>query len=343
MKTLAEIKLWGKTIGAVKKHGSEKLYTSRHGQANNRLAYWESMMAVWGWTQGNPNPNGSGDPVACFIFEEVNVGDDVVQVTLHYDAGNGYTFDVAKNLNNGETETQERRNRTALEYHETINHNTYNTMNNPTLLKNLRCIPDFPKPGIQFQDVTTLFKNAECLRIMRDEIVDMYRDKGITKIVGIESRGFMLAGVVAAELGAGVVMCRKPGKLPGETIKESYMKEYGEDTIEIHKDSITEDDVVLIHDDLLATGGSMRAAYDLMQKFPAENFTVTSKLKFIPNPGNKNKGEEAGFTADEIERVAYLTTKGYLPVAVDVASRVFQVCYYDLGVGYHEVDLRLSE
>lgn len=85
-----------------KKHGSEKLYTSRHGQASHRLAYWESMMAVWGWTQGTPNPNGPGDPGACFIFEEVNVGDDVVQVTLHYDAGNDYTFDVAKNLHNGE-------------------------------------------------------------------------------------------------------------------------------------------------------------------------------------------------------------------------------------------------
>lgn len=140
-------------------------------------------------------------------------------------------------------------------------------MNNPTLLKNLRCIPDFPIKGIQFQDVTTLFKNAECLRIMRDEIVDIYKDKGITKVVGIESRGFMLAGVVAAELGAGVVMCRKPGKLPAETVKQSYTKEYGEDTIEIHKDSISENDVVLIHDDLLATGGSMRAAYYLVQKF----------------------------------------------------------------------------
>lgn len=140
-------------------------------------------------------------------------------------------------------------------------------MNNPTLLKNLRCIPDFPIKGIQFQDVTTLFKNAQCLRIMRDEIVDIYKDKGITKVVGIESRGFMLAGVVAAELGAGVVMCRKPGKLPAETVKQSYTKEYGEDTIEIHKDSISENDVVLIHDDLLATGGSMRAAYDLVQKF----------------------------------------------------------------------------
>lgn len=140
-------------------------------------------------------------------------------------------------------------------------------MNNPTLLKNLRVIPDFPIPGIQFQDVTTLFKDAECLQIMKKEICDLYRDKGITKVVGIESRGFMLAGVVASELGAGAVMCRKPGKLPGESIKQSYEKEYGTDTIEIHKDSIDENDVVLIHDDLLATGGSMRAAYELVKKF----------------------------------------------------------------------------
>ncbi len=140
-------------------------------------------------------------------------------------------------------------------------------MNNKKLLENLRVIPDFPIPGIQFQDVTTLFQNAECLQIMRDEIVDIYKDKGITKVVGIESRGFMMAGVVASELKAGAVMCRKPGKLPAETIKQSYKKEYGEDTIEIHKGSIDENDVVLIHDDLLATGGSMRAAYDLVKKF----------------------------------------------------------------------------
>ena len=86
-----------------KKHGSDNLYTSRHGKASNRLAYWNSMMAVWGWTTGTPSPNGAGDAGSGFIFEEVNVGDDVVQVTLHYDAGNGYTFDVAKNLHNGET------------------------------------------------------------------------------------------------------------------------------------------------------------------------------------------------------------------------------------------------
>ncbi len=102
---------------------------------------------------------------------------------------------------------------------------------------------------------------------MRDEIVGLYKDKGITKIVGIESRGFVMSSAVALELGAGVVLCRKPGKLPAETIQQSYTKEYGEDTIEIHKDSITENDTVLIHDDLLATGGSMRAAYDLVKKF----------------------------------------------------------------------------
>ena len=140
-------------------------------------------------------------------------------------------------------------------------------MNNEKLMKNLRVIPDFPIPGIQFQDVTTLFKDAECLKIMRDEIVELYKDKGITKVVGIESRGFMLSGAVGVALGAGAVMCRKPGKLPAETVQQSYKKEYGVDTIEIHKDAITEDDIVLIHDDLLATGGSMRAAYDLVKKF----------------------------------------------------------------------------
>lgn len=140
-------------------------------------------------------------------------------------------------------------------------------MNNPKLLENLRVIPDFPIPGIQFQDVSTLFNNPECLKIMTDEVVDLYKDKGITKIVGIESRGFLLATSVAVNLGAGVVMCRKPNKLPGETVTQSYNKEYGTDTICIHKDAIGPDDVVLIHDDLLATGGSMRAAYDLVKKF----------------------------------------------------------------------------
>ena len=140
-------------------------------------------------------------------------------------------------------------------------------MNNKKLMENLRCIPDFPQKGINFRDVTTLFKNAECLKIMEDELYELYKDKGITKIVGIESRGFVMASALAVRLGAGVVLCRKPGKLPAATVQESYTKEYGTDTIEIHEDAIDENDVVLLHDDLLATGGTMRAAYNLVQKF----------------------------------------------------------------------------
>lgn len=147
-------------------------------------------------------------------------------------------------------------------------------MNNKTLMDNLRCIPDFPQKGINFRDVTTLFKNPECLRIMVDDLYEIYKNKGITKIVGIESRGFVLASALAIRLGAGVVLCRKPGKLPAETVQESYTKEYGSDTIEIHKDAISEDDVVLLHDDLLATGGTMKAAYNLVSKFKPKNILV---------------------------------------------------------------------
>ena len=92
-------------------------------------------------------------------------------------------------------------------------------MNKETLKKNLREIPDFPKPGILFYDVTTLFKNAECLQGMIDELYELYKDKGITKVVGIESRGFILGGALAARLGAGFIMARKPGKLTGKTLR----------------------------------------------------------------------------------------------------------------------------
>lgn len=140
-------------------------------------------------------------------------------------------------------------------------------MNNKVLLENLRSIPDFPVKGINFRDVTTLFKNAECLQIMVDELYEIYKDKGITKIVGIESRGFVMASALAVRLGAGIVLCRKPGKLPAQTVQETYTKEYGIDTIEIHEDAITSDDIVLLHDDLLATGGTMKAALNLVNKF----------------------------------------------------------------------------
>lgn len=140
-------------------------------------------------------------------------------------------------------------------------------MNKQIILDNLRCIPDFPQKGINFRDVTTLYKNAECIKAMRDELYELYKDKGITKIVGIESRGFVMASALAVSLGAGLVLARKPGKLPANTIKESFSKEYGLDTLEIHTDAINENDVVLIHDDLLATGGTALATYRLVQRF----------------------------------------------------------------------------
>lgn len=140
-------------------------------------------------------------------------------------------------------------------------------MNNKVLLENLRCIPDFPKKGINFRDVTTLYKNPECLKIMLDEMYELYKDKGITKVVGIESRGFIMGTALAAKLGAGMVMARKPGKLPFTVIKEQFSKEYGVDTVEMHIDSIEPDDVVLIHDDLLATGGTAKAVLKLVNHF----------------------------------------------------------------------------
>ena len=160
--------------------------------------------------------------------------------------------------------------------HKTITQNNQNikAMNKELLLKNLRNIPDFPIPGIQFKDVTSLFKNPDCLREMDDALYELYKDKGITKIVGIESRGFVMASSLALRLNAGFVPIRKPGKLPAETISETYGKEYGRDTIEIHKDAIDENDVVLIHDDLLATGGTKLAAYHLVKKLSPKKVMI---------------------------------------------------------------------
>ena len=171
-------------------------------------------------------------------------------------------------------------------------------MNNKILLDNLRSIPDFPIKGINFRDVTTLFKNGECLRIMEDELFEIYKDKGITKIVGIESRGFVMASALAVKLGAGVVLCRKPGKLPAETIQETYAKEYGTDTIEIHKDAITSDDIVLLHDDLLATGGTMKAALDLVKKFNPKKVYMNFIIELVNEglDGRKPFGDEVEIT-----------------------------------------------
>ena len=138
----------------------------------------------------------------------------------------------------------------------------------------IRNIPDFPVKGIQFKDITTALQQPECLRWMRDEMVNLYKNKGITKIVGIESRGFIIAPAVAMELGVGFVPIRKPGKLPAETVEISYQKEYGVNTIQMHKDALSADDVVLLHDDLLATGGTMAAAIELVKKFGVKKVYV---------------------------------------------------------------------
>lgn len=134
------------------------------------------------------------------------------------------------------------------------------------LKANVRNIPDFPIEGIQFKDVTTLFKDPECLQILGDILYEKYKYRGITKVVGIESRGFIMGPILATRLNAGFVPIRKPGKLPADTIEESYTKEYGTDAIQIHRDALSEDDVVLLHDDLLATGGTMIAACNLVKK-----------------------------------------------------------------------------
>ena len=169
-------------------------------------------------------------------------------------------------------------------------------MREELLLTNLREIPDFPIPGILFYDVTTLFKNAECLNEMLDSLYELYKDKGITKVVGIESRGFILGGALAAKLNAGFVMARKPGKLPAETIEETYAKEYGTDCIQIHKDAISENDIVLLHDDLLATGGTMAAAYRLVEKCGAKKKYINFVIELEELNGRKAFPEEVNVT-----------------------------------------------
>lgn len=147
-------------------------------------------------------------------------------------------------------------------------------MSKYTLIKSIREIPDFPIPGILFYDVTTLFKDPKALQELSDILYEMYKDKGITKVVGIESRGFIMGPILATRLGAGFIPIRKPGKLPAETIEESYDKEYGKDTVQMHKDAISENDVILLHDDLLATGGTMLAACKLVKQMNPKHIYV---------------------------------------------------------------------
>ncbi|MCD7901186.1 MAG: adenine phosphoribosyltransferase [Bacteroides sp.] len=165
------------------------------------------------------------------------------------------------------------------------------------LIKSIRNIPDFPIPGVQFKDVTTLFKDPECLHILSDLMYEEYKNKGITKVVGIESRGFIMGPILATRLNAGFVPIRKPGKLPAEVLEESYTKEYGIDAIQIHKDALSDDDVVLLHDDLLATGGTMKAACNLIRKFNPKGIYVNFIIELVELNGRSIFDKDLDITA----------------------------------------------
>ncbi len=154
----------------------------------------------------------------------------------------------------------------------------------------IREVPDFPTKGISFKDITTLLKDGPALRYVSDLIVEEFSGKKITKVLGIESRGFILGGLLACELNAGFVPVRKKGKLPAEKIAESYLLEYGTDSIEIHRDALSPDDVVLIHDDLLATGGTTNAVLNLVKKVGVTEIYLSfiCDLGFIETGYKKN-------------------------------------------------------
>lgn len=148
-------------------------------------------------------------------------------------------------------------------------------------------MPDFPKKGILFYDITTALVKPECLRWFEGKIVDYYKDKGITKVLGIESRGFIIGSVVALDLDAGFVPIRKPGKLPYKTVAENYDKEYGVDSIEMHADAVDEKDTVLIHDDLLATGGTLAAAVRLVRNMGVRKIHVNTLIELDELEGRR--------------------------------------------------------
>ncbi len=139
----------------------------------------------------------------------------------------------------------------------------------------IRNVPDFPKPGIQFKDITTVLKQPELYSFVIESIAEIFSNKGITKVVCIESRGFILGGAIATKIGAGFVPIRKPGKLPAATYKKKYALEYGSDSIEIHRDALNSKDIVLLHDDLLATGGTAKAAIELIRTFSPKDIFLS--------------------------------------------------------------------
>lgn len=165
------------------------------------------------------------------------------------------------------------------------------------LKSSIRDVVDFPSKGIIFRDLTTLIKNGDALRLVGKELARLYEDKSVTKVVGIESRGFIGGSILAYELGAGFVPARKPGKLPSVTIKMAYAKEYGVDTIELHRDAITEDDIVVIHDDLLATGGTMNATYQLVKSMNPKKIYINFIVELEALKGRDNLPSDCEVTS----------------------------------------------
>lgn len=151
-------------------------------------------------------------------------------------------------------------------------------------LKNvIRSVPDFPKPGINFKDITTLLKNPEAVEQTLQSLLKFVDGKRIDKVAAIESRGFIFGAMIANKLGIGFVPIRKPNKLPAEKVAETYSLEYGTDTIEIHKDAISAGEKILLHDDLLATGGTAKAACNLIEKLGGkiEQVSFIVELSFL--------------------------------------------------------------
>lgn len=144
-------------------------------------------------------------------------------------------------------------------------------------------VPDYPKPGVVFKDITPLFANAEGLQALAEAMVSHFKNKGITKVVGSEARGFLVGTLIACGLNAGFVLARKPGKLPREVYSQTYELEYGTDELQIHKDALTPEDKVLVVDDLIATGGTAIATADLVTQTGAElaGFAFILELAFL--------------------------------------------------------------
>ena len=166
-------------------------------------------------------------------------------------------------------------------------------MNLESIKEKIRQVPDFPKKGIQFLDITTGIKDADALQAMIDYLYNIYKDRKIDYVAGIESRGFIFGAPLACRLNAGFIPIRKPNKLPAETIKESYELEYGTDTIEMHADAVKAGDRVVVIDDLLATGGTACAACNLIKKAGAEVDSAAFIIELTPLKGAK-RIEDAG-------------------------------------------------